>query len=660
MSPAIGSAPMGSHAAAQVKEKPPKPHIEYRREIDGLRALAVLPVILFHAGFDAFSGGFVGVDVFFVISGYLITSIIIAERAAGTFSIAGFYERRARRILPALFLVMALCIPAAWLWLLPADMQDFAQSAAAVTVFSSNVLFWVTSGYFDSAAEMKPLLHTWSLGVEEQFYLFFPLVLVFLWRFRLLLWPLAALASLALAQWAAQAWPVAAFFLLPTRAWELLLGAMVALYLSAGRRPGSGAGADLAAVLGLLLILYATFAFDAGTPFPGLPALLPTVGALLIILCAGPGTWTGRMLGTAPLVMIGLVSYSAYLWHQPLMAFARHRGGGEAGPWLLGALAALSLPLAWLSWKYVEAPFRRRQNFTRRQVFGLALAGSAAFAAFGLAGHLTEGFKYPWRFRDATPEERAMVEATLPGNIDHPLFFELRDRPFDATDPRPRVLLIGDSYGQDLAHAMQASGLLDRMQLSTRQVIRECGNLFLEQSRFIEHVPASNRSECGRQRIFEDETLRRRMLEADEIWLASAWQDWQVQLVPESVEALQAFSGRTVRVFGRKHFGEYHLRSLLVMEPAARYALRHPVPPWHTDINRRMRQLLSPDVFIDVQSLLCGAEETTCPPFRDRQLLSFDGTHLTDAGARFYAHQLIEHTPVGRFAAAGASPAAGN
>jgi peptidoglycan/LPS O-acetylase OafA/YrhL len=179
--------------------------ITYRREIDGLRALAVLPVILFHAGFDTFSGGFVGVDIFFVISGYLITSIILLEKSAGTFSLLRFYERRARRILPALFLVMAVCVPLAWVWLLPSDLKDFSQSLIAVSAFASNILFWRESGYFDTAAELKPLLHTWSLAVEEQYYVLFPLFLLFMWRYAkqwvVPILIMLALVSLGLAHW---------------------------------------------------------------------------------------------------------------------------------------------------------------------------------------------------------------------------------------------------------------------------------------------------------------------------------------------------------------------------------------------------------------------------------------------------------------------------
>ncbi len=202
--------------------------MKYRAEIDGLRALAVLPVILFHAGFEWFSGGFIGVDVFFVISGYLITSMIIAEMNEGNFSIVNFYERRARRILPALFFVMFLCLPFAWLWLTPNYLKDFGQSLVAVSTFSSNILFWLEDGYFDPVSELKPLLHTWSLAIEEQYYILFPIFLILTWRFGikwiLILLSLIFLVSLSITQWGSDNAPSAAFYLLPTRGWELLLG----------------------------------------------------------------------------------------------------------------------------------------------------------------------------------------------------------------------------------------------------------------------------------------------------------------------------------------------------------------------------------------------------------------------------------------------------
>lgn len=306
-------------------------HIRYRPEVDGLRALAVIPVILFHAGFELFSGGFVGVDIFFVISGYLITTILLVEKSAGRFSIVGFYERRARRILPALFFVILACLPFAWLWMTPDRLREFSQSIVAVTVFASNVLFWKSSGYFDASAEEKPLLHTWSLGVEEQYYLLFPLFLILTWRLgrKNQAWLILSMAtiSLALCEWAWRNHPMANFYLAPTRAWELLIGSLLAfaafdrpLYQRVTERL-----ADALSFFGMLLVFWSIFYFDKTTPFPSLFALAPILGTALILGFSGAKTIAAKLLSTKWVVAIGLISYSAYLWHQPLFAFARLR-----------------------------------------------------------------------------------------------------------------------------------------------------------------------------------------------------------------------------------------------------------------------------------------------------------------------------------------------
>lgn len=372
--------------------------MNYRREIDGLRAVAVLPVIFFHAGFDTFSGGFVGVDVFFVISGYLITLIILSEKEAGTFSLVSFYERRARRILPALFFVMATCIPFAWLWLVPKDMKDFSQSLAAVSVFGSNILFWLESGYFDATAELKPLLHTWSLAVEEQYYVLFPLFIVITWRlgrrWTVGLLVVLALISLAAAQWGAYNRPMATFFLLPTRGWELAIGAISAFYFIQKQTiECSAARCEILSALGILLIVYAVFAYDKTTPFPSLYALAPAIGTVLVILCATPATAVGRVLGSKALVGIGLISYSAYLWHQPVFVFARQRTIAEPSAIQMIILSACVIFLAFVSWRFIEIPFRNRIYFNRRQVFTYAISVSFSFLLLGSLGHFTKGFE---------------------------------------------------------------------------------------------------------------------------------------------------------------------------------------------------------------------------------------------------------------------------
>ncbi len=366
--------------------------MDYRREIDGLRALAVLPVILFHAGFETFSGGFVGVDVFFVISGYLITTIILAELEQGKFSIVNFYERRARRILPALFLVMLVCIPFVWFWFLPSDIRDFSQSLVAISVFASNILFWRESGYFDTAAELKPLLHTWSLAVEEQFYVLFPVFLMLFWklgkRWILVTLGIAFFASLAVAEWAAYVKPSAAFYLLPTRCWELLIGSFAAFYLSQTNRKGfSKAASEFSGWLGVTLILYSVFTFNKATPFPGLYALVPTIGTALIILFATHQTTVGKFVGNKSFVSVGLISYSAYLWHQPLFALARHRNLSEPSALVFIFLSFLSILLAYFSWRYVEVVFRKKNVIKRRGIFLASIIFSSFFITLGLLVH---------------------------------------------------------------------------------------------------------------------------------------------------------------------------------------------------------------------------------------------------------------------------------
>lgn len=373
--------------------------MDYRREIDGLRALAVLPVIFFHSDFNAFSGGFVGVDVFFVISGYLITSIILTEKEAGTFSLLGFYERRARRILPALFLVMLVCIPFAWLWLLPHDMKAFSESLVAVTAFVSNHFFWSESGYFDASSELNPLLHTWSLAVEEQYYVLFPVFLMLTWklgkkRIVVLLIPVT-IGSLAVAQWGVFYEPKATFYLLATRGWEILVGVLVSFYLFSKKKDKIGVGTtdQLASLLGVSLILFGVFTFSQSTRFPGFNALVPTLGTALVILFANPQTFVGKFLGNKWLVSVGLISYSAYLWHQPLLALRRYRYMSEPSTLVSLISIVLIFILAFISWRFVETPFRQKQRFSRMQIFGFWLVFSVGFVIVGLGGHFTKGYE---------------------------------------------------------------------------------------------------------------------------------------------------------------------------------------------------------------------------------------------------------------------------
>jgi peptidoglycan/LPS O-acetylase OafA/YrhL len=434
--------------------------MQYRREIDGLRAVAVVSVVLYHAGLLGLSGGFVGVDVFFVISGFLITTIIQSEINAGHFSILAFYDRRIRRILPALVVVVACCVPFAF-WLMPPfQLTQFGHSVAAVAAFVSNVLFWREVGYFAPAAATKPLLHTWSLAIEEQFYVVFPLLLAGLARlprYRKAILAAMLVASFAFAVWGFPNDPAARFLLIPSRAWELLCGAGVALALLQDgqfgrRRPLLQ---NVAAGLALALIVLSCFVLDETWSYPGVATLAPVLGTVGILLCATEETVAGRLLAASPMVAVGLVSYSAYLWHQPILSFLHLGLVHEPGPALRAAGCGLAFALGALSWALVERPFRNRAHFSRRTILTLGLVSSGMVAAVGgviAAGHgFTSRFTAPELAAFAPPHtEEVICDAT------HPLaaFPKVSICPFGAVDHGRPVVLWGDSHAQALFGAL--------------------------------------------------------------------------------------------------------------------------------------------------------------------------------------------------------------
>ena len=417
--------------------------MKYRPEIDGLRALAVVPVILFHAGFELFSGGFVGVDVFFVISGYLITTILIEDIENKRFSLVNFYERRARRILPALFFVMLVCVPFAWMWMLPNQIKDFSQSLVAVSIFASNIQFWRESGYFEAAAELKPLLHTWSLAVEEQYYLLFPIFLVLAWRFgrNKVFWMIVAMSAISLlfSEYSWRKHPTANFYLAPTRAWELFAGSIAAITVHKnGVRKN-----NLGALFGLAAIIFPIFAYGDNIPFPSVYTLVPVVGVMLVILYADKQTIAAKILSAKAFVGLGLISYSAYLWHQPLLAFARIRMFEHPSNLAMSILCITSLGLAYFSWRFVERPFRNPQNTSRKFIFATSFVGIVSFLVMGLYVHFNAKTLIPnYQWTD-----------TLQGNHGLSVDCDARnvvDIAKCSTKNNPQIAIYGDSHAMHL------------------------------------------------------------------------------------------------------------------------------------------------------------------------------------------------------------------
>ena len=423
--------------------------MQYRSDIDGLRALAVLPVIFYHAGASLFSGGFIGVDVFFVISGYLITTVIIKDLDSGFFSLGHFYERRARRILPALTLVVLATVPFAYYLLLPDFFENYGQSVFATMLSSNNILLALTGGYWDLEAEFKPLLHTWSLGVEEQFYIFLPILLMALWpilRMRTgFVVAAACLASFVLCIITYQTYPNATFYLLPTRAWELGIGALGAYWaLNRTVKPN-----DLLAATGISAILVSAVMFDSNTPFPSAYALVPTLGTLLVLMFSGNMTRIGRLLSMKPLVFIGLISYSLYLWHQPLFAFARINSYEEPSDFTFAILILACFILSYLSWRFVEKPFRNKHRVTKKVVIWSSITATAGLSLLGLVIHLNHGF--PQRFFD--------TEDTSGMFISYNEAIRDLDRPGFSSKAQNKVLIIGNSQARDFANILMEGKL---------------------------------------------------------------------------------------------------------------------------------------------------------------------------------------------------------
>lgn len=439
--------------------------LAYRPEIDGLRALAVTAVVLFHSHLK-FSGGYVGVDIFFVISGYLITGLIAADLAAGKFSLRDFWERRVRRIVPAASVTVLACLVLGAALMLPPDFEALGRSAVAQALMVANHFFLGETGYFAAPAENQPLLHFWSLAVEEQFYLFFPFFLLALHRRgkAAMFCGVAALAgaSFGLSVAGVKWFPEATFFILPTRAWELALGALLAL--RGGELPLSSRLRAPLGWAGVALMVAPMAFYDAGTPFPGLAAVPPCVGAVLVIWATGGETgWLKRMLTLRPVVTIGLMSYSLYLWHWPVKVFSHYWFTGLHSPLAMRvAVVVASFGLGWLSWRFIEGPFRRkRSDGATRWVFAGAGAAVALTLVAGVAVVGRNGVpeRFPAevvQFAAAYEDRPSQEEADLTlAEAKAGALTELFDPTATGGRERGAVLLWGDSHARVVSPALE-------------------------------------------------------------------------------------------------------------------------------------------------------------------------------------------------------------
>ncbi len=520
----------------------------YRPDIDGLRAVAVLAVLLYHAEVAACSGGYVGVDVFFVISGYLITGMVYEAAAEGRFSFARFYERRARRLFPAALTTLLLTSIAATVLFSADHLKAFGASLLHATIAASNLYFWRQSDYFDTSATLKPLLHTWSLAVEEQFYLVWPaLVALLAGRARRAFWwivlGLGCLSFGASLLVMPEDMP-AAFFLMPLRAWEFCLGALAV----AGQRVRLPAAVkEILTVVGLGLIVGSVLSYQRDTPFPGVHALPPTVGAAFTILGGNP-RYAGAVLRAPLSLLIGRISYSAYLVHWPLIVFYDYRLVGALSARAQAGLILASLSLGWVMWRFVEEPYRypeRKQRPLSGAGFGLACASISLVFAVG-AAHLwtSGGWRRPRKGNRRIVEYIAKQWETQLKFMEVGTCFIQRDGEYDPAHclktaaGKPNFLVVGDSYaGATFAGMKQLFGERAEVSLIASAACRPLVQ------------PSTPRDACNKQCEFVFERLE--LAPYDIIFLIGSFnRPALVSQLPDAVKALRARGARQVIVIG--------------------------------------------------------------------------------------------------------------
>ncbi len=633
--------------------------MEYRREIDGLRAVAVLPVIFFHAGFNFFSGGYVGVDVFFVISGYLITSLIFIEWQKGQFSFARFYERRARRILPALFIVMLASIPLSLLLMTPVQLVDFSESIVSTLFFFSNFHFFIEEGYFAVASESKPLLHTWSLSIEEQFYIFFPsaflLMLSFSRKLTVHAIVLVILLSMAFAQWSGNLiseppfienqfrWFdqsfLASYYMPFGRIWELLIGSLLAIYLSTRTLSENNWLQEMGAITGIVLIGVAVIEFDASTPFPSAYTLVPVLGTSLVILFATSENVAGKLLSSKLLVGFGLVSYSLYLWHQPVLAYVRLASPDWLEGLMLIPILAGCLLLSIITWKFVEAPFRNKHKLTSNGLVIWLFGAMFATVGFATTTIVKKGFieRYPSEDQKLLAiNEKEMARYT-------PAYFKQRRfAPFE--EDKYKIFVIGDSFAMDFLNMGIESGYLSSFSVSTHHIERQCGLVFSDQD-LSTYIPADEKVYCERRGRFDNAHVRELIAEADMVVLAARWSDWVVSYLNETVSQISNIGGKRVIVVGSKNLGQVNVRAFLGTSLQDKVLHRSEIDDSEKGVIQKMRKNFTHLEYIDIQEIICGSY-SNCPIFTpDGDLVSLDGKHLTKQGALYYGSRVFSETP---------------
>jgi peptidoglycan/LPS O-acetylase OafA/YrhL len=618
---------------------------DYRPDIDGLRAIAVLSVLIYHLNKPLLPGGFVGVDIFFVISGYLITSQVYREQIAGTFSLREFYKRRINRIVPALLVVICATLIPGCILLSPGDFVRLAKSSAFALFGASNIFLWREYGnYFGGSPSEAPLLHTWSLGVEEQFYLIWPLLIALLLklsrRHTLATLSVITVLALALSHIALGIVPSASYYLLPARFFELAIGGVLALYV-AGRPSGPTPGAALAGfIAGLALIGCSLSPIIADAPFPGVHALWPCVGAALAIWSGRAEHAAFRIVSNKPMVFIGLISYSLYLWHWPIVAFLRYTNIA-IGPGVAGAVFSASILLAWLTWRFIETPLRRTGRalgFSRVFVFRFAIPASALLV-FVAAIVRTRGLPARFNPQVAVFESQMNTRPDVLRSGCHVPSARYNTPPdpvrcrLGAPKPEPDGILIGDS------HANHFTGMLDV--IARAQEISLMDYTMDGCPPIPDYAPDDTSSVAVRCRMrnraayafIAAKRFRRVVLAAN--WPRQPAAGDRIEAAVRSVIASGAQLTIVLNNEAIDRAASCPIRNLMYGITGGCEAQRRAPPEYF----ERIRKLYPRVNFIDPNEVICGGG--ACSSVVEGTLLYRDATHLNDAGSRLIGQALL-------------------
>ena len=635
---------------------------KYRPEIDGLRAIAILPVIFYHAGLQIFSGGYVGVDIFFVISGYLISSIILSEIETGKFSLINFYQRRARRILPALFCAILISTPFAWFILLPADLELFGNSAFSALTFWSNYIFYFEIDYFETSSKLKPLLHTWSLSIEEQFYIIYPILLIFFFKFGkktfIIFLIISAIISLTLAQWAGNlkfTYPyfekeflffnqssLTNFFLPIGRIWELIIGILIAFYIKKNGQPNRFN--EILTLFGLILIFYSVFTFTPETNYPSFHTLLPTIGTGLLILFMNSKTFIHKIFSQKLLVFIGLISYSAYLYHFPIFTFIEYSNYLENSLLLKIILILITFFISFVSWKYIEKPFRNKKKITTKLFIYILLVLYLLTSLFVILNFHNKGFKSRFdkdfkNFSINFNSKELEQETTLYKK-------KLRLENEFITNDKKKILIIGNSVAIDLLMSFDQNS-----------------DLFVDYE-FKEYYfkPQNLLKNSYKDKLKIDKLINNKLfVDADILMVSSLYNEYETNFSKNNVIKL-------LKNFAKKHnkllvitgnnpvfydeSGINPVLSILLKNKKNNLSEKELEQLYYKRLSSKFRSIANKVkktaikldiIFLDKYDYACTLDKKVCDVLTDeKKLLYFDGIHYTKNGAKYFGKLMYE------------------